>query len=218
MSSIAIQTVATTPYKDQKPGTSGLRKKTPIFMEGHYLHNFIQGSFRNPTSFPVYVQLPSQGSCPRLYFSRWRRRKVHLVFLFDGIDTTILEVVRNNIVSVLKTLDNQQVIENIVRDDLFTGLKSEEYLYGEGKRKIDKYTTSAICMFTIMNIVDINEQYGRHTGNEVIIKISELVKQNIASEYVFIRYMGPKFVIVFSGIEIADVTDFMNQLKERSKL
>lgn len=91
MSSIAIKTIATTPYKDQKPGTSGLRKKTPIFMEGHYLHNFIQVSLRNPTLFPVYLQLPSQGSCPRLYFSRWRRRKVHLVFLFDGIDTTLVK-------------------------------------------------------------------------------------------------------------------------------
>ena len=42
---IAVNTVPTTPYKDQKPGTSGLRKKTPIFMEGHYLHNFIQVSY-----------------------------------------------------------------------------------------------------------------------------------------------------------------------------
>ena len=39
---ISVQRVPTTPYKDQKPGTSGLRKKTPIFMEGHYLANFIQ--------------------------------------------------------------------------------------------------------------------------------------------------------------------------------
>ena len=44
-SMIAVNTVPTTPYKDQKPGTSGLRKKTPIFMEGHYLHNFIQVSY-----------------------------------------------------------------------------------------------------------------------------------------------------------------------------
>lgn len=45
MSVISVKTVPTTPYKDQKPGTSGLRKKTPIFMEGHYLANFIQVSY-----------------------------------------------------------------------------------------------------------------------------------------------------------------------------
>ena len=37
-----IITVETSPIEGQKPGTSGLRKKTPTFMEPHYLENFVQ--------------------------------------------------------------------------------------------------------------------------------------------------------------------------------
>jgi len=40
-----IETVATQPIEGQKPGTSGLRKKTKVFMGAHYLENYVQATF-----------------------------------------------------------------------------------------------------------------------------------------------------------------------------
>jgi len=133
---------------------------------------------------------------------------------FDNVDITILEVIKDNIVSVLKTVVHQKTLESIVRKDLFSELYSEEYLYGEGKRIIDQYTISTICMFRIINIEEINKDYCRELGNEVIRKISAYVRNNISKDYIFVRYMGPKFVIAFSGVDSEGVASFVNDLKE----
>ena len=163
------------------------------------------GRAKSAMFFPLFID--------NVYIGYWiiEGNKPHE---FDNVDVTILEVVKNNIVSVLRTLETQQVIENTVRDDKFSKLKSAEYLFGEGKKIINRYTTSTVCLFKITNLEDINKEINRETGNEIIKQVAEVTKESLSSEYIFVRYMGPKFAIVFSGIELDAVNDFMKILKE----
>lgn len=156
--------------------------------------------------FPLYID--------NIYIGYWiiESNEAHA---FDNMDTNILGTIKENIVSVLKTVSYQNAIENIYRVDKTTGLFSAEYLYGTGKRQIDKFPQSSICMFNITNIEEINEKFGRNVGTDVIIEVVNKVKTNIASEYIFVRYMGPKFAIAFSGADVDGVTDFINDLKNK---
>ena len=187
---------------------SAIPKYITIEKEGERLpyQKMELGRAKSAIFFPLYIE--------NVYIGYWiiEGSKPHE---YDHIDTTVLEVIKNNIVSVLKTVENQQVLENIVRDDKFTSLKSAEYLFGEGKKTIDNYTTSTVCLFRITNLEEINEKYGRNIGNETVTKVSEVVKQNLSKEYIFVRYMGPKFAIVFSGIEMETIVNFMQDIKEK---
>ncbi len=163
------------------------------------------GRAKSAMFFPLYID--------NVYIGYWiiESSEPHA---FDNIDTSVLGIVKENIVAVLKTVSYQNTIENIYRIDKNTGLNSAEYLYGKGKRIADKYEQSTICMFKIINIEQINEKLGRDTGTQLIIDICNVIKRSISSEYIFVRYMGPKFAIVFSGVDIEGVESFTKSMKD----
>lgn len=187
---------------------TGIPKYITVEKEGERLpyQKMEFGRAKSAMFFPIYID--------NVYIGYWiiEGSTPHE---FDNIDTTILEVVKNNIVAVLKTVENQSTIEKIVKDDKYSELKTAEYLYTEGKKIIDKYSTSTVCLFKIINLVQVNEEVSRKTGDNLINVVCKTIKQDLSPEYLFVRYMGPKFAIVFSGVDAQAVEEFMKTVKEK---
>ena len=155
--------------------------------------------------FPLYID--------NVYIGYWIIES-SVIHAFDNVDTTLLEVIKDDIVAMLKTVSYQNAMESIVRTDQFTGLNSAEYLYGQAKATIDSTPTSTVCMFRITNIEEINKKYSRETGNNIIIEIANWVKTTIDSSDIFVRYMGPKFAIIFIGKSQDDIIEIVKNLRE----
>ena len=120
------------------------------------------GRAKSAIFFPLYID--------NVYIGYWiiENAEKHA---FDNMDLSIIDVVKENIITVLKTIAYQTTMEGIVREDLFTGLNSAEYLYGEGKLKLDKAISSQVCMFKIANLEEVNEEYNRITGNSLVAAV-----------------------------------------------
>ena len=52
----------------------------------------------------------------------------------------------------------------------------------------------------------------------MVTYVSNFVKQNLSPNYVFVRYMGPKFAIVFSGADVRGVSNFMRDIKQKIEM
>lgn len=84
-----IHTITTEPFHDQKPGTSGLRKKVRVFEQPHYLQNFVQAIFN---TVPVRGKALVLGGDGR-YFNR------------EAIQIIIKMAVANGVARLLVGLD-----------------------------------------------------------------------------------------------------------------
>ena len=120
---------------------------------------------------------------------------------FENVDIQILENLKQSIRNTVEVLSYEEALETMVRDDKFSELKSMEYLQTEGKILLEKHIRPQIVMFRIDNLEQINEEFSRQAGNVVITEVTKKILNITKGDNIFIRYMGPKFIIVFDDCE-----------------
>lgn len=154
--------------------------------------------------FPMYID--------NIYIGYWliEGNKSHE---FDNIDTTILEVIKNNLISAIRCIRNQKTLENLSRIDEITGLNTYEYLYANAIKIIDKYPISIVSLIKIINLQQIEEKISKKTADAVLKRVSEFIKSSLSPEYFCVKYSENILAIVFSGSDMEGVEKFLEDIK-----
>ena len=115
---------------------------------------------------------------------------------FENVDIQILENLKQAIRNTIEVLSYEEAIETMVRDDKFSELKTMEYLQTEGKMLLEQYNRPQIVMFRIDNLEEVNEEFSRNAGNVLITEVTKKIHSITRGDNIFVRYMGPKFIII----------------------
>lgn len=135
---------------------------------------------------------------------------------FKDLDMQIMVEIKSRLLDIVRTMSFQSSMENMVKQDLFSSLKTYEYLLTEGKLRLEKYDESTIIMYRISNLEQINEEFSRQAGNMTITNVTEAVNRVLhetKQNNIFVRYSGPRFAIAFPGI-IPENLNVMESIKK----
>ncbi|HRW64474.1 MAG TPA: alpha-D-glucose phosphate-specific phosphoglucomutase [Candidatus Competibacter sp.] len=84
---MSVETIASQPFQDQKPGTSGLRKKVKVFEKPHYLENFVQSIFDTQDG---YRDAPLVVGGDGRYYNRQAIQKILRIAAANGCGRVLL--------------------------------------------------------------------------------------------------------------------------------
>ena len=126
---------------------------------------------------------------------------------FDAQDLQFLSVIGYQMAATLKHFQRFSSIKNIALYDTLTGLYNrryfEERLGVEAQKSFYSGTPLSLVMVDIDHFKKINDTFGHTEGDQVLCKISSLLKTSVRKKDTVARYGGEEFILILpeAGLE-----------------
>ncbi len=115
-------------------------------------------------------------------------------------------------VSIRNALNHHKVKRLSVTDGL-TKLFNHSYFHKQLQNKEGK--AYSIAIMDIDNFKDFNDLYGHQAGDQVLRKISQVLKEGIRENDIVARYGGEEFVIYFNVVDKKILSKVINRLMKK---
>lgn len=117
----------------------------------------------------------------------------------------------------IESLEYIETISDMANTDFMTGVHNRRYFFRhmeeyfhEAKREGKSF---AIAMFDLDNFKNINDTYGHDTGDIVICKLAEILKENTKGSDIVARFGGEEFCVAIKNIDKEDAVAFFVRLR-----
>ena len=123
---------------------------------------------------------------------------------------------------VTELIQSMEKLEQLATTDPLTGLNNRRFYHLEGERIYDlaqRYQHSICVMtFDIDHFKQINDRYGHHSGDEVLVQVAELIKVTSRKSDIVARFGGDEFFVLLpestNGYAVALAKRLQARLKE----
>ncbi len=102
--------------------------------------------------------------------------------------------------------EKNEILDSLSKTDGLTKLYNHKYIINrlddEIKISFNQNTPLSVAMFDLDHFKNINDNFGHQVGDEVLVKVSECIKEKIRDSDIIGRYGGEEFLLILPGLTI----------------
>lgn len=121
------------------------------------------------------------------------------------------------VVKSVKNISNKKYIEKERDTDALTGLLTKQAGKSLAINKLDNNEKGVLFIIDMDNFKHINDTQGHLYGDDILIRLSNIIKENTRRIDIVSRFGGDEFVIFFPGMEKDEIAFKANNILELVK-
>lgn len=120
-------------------------------------------------------------------------------------------------IGIAQDITDKKTIEKMSITDTLTGLFNRRSLEATLNHEIamfERYrNVFSLILFDIDHFKKVNDTFGHQTGDDVLVKIAEIIKGNARETDYVCRWGGEEFIIIVSGLDSNGAFEFAQKLR-----
>ncbi|TSB48069.1 sensor domain-containing diguanylate cyclase [Alkalicoccobacillus porphyridii] len=178
-----------------------LTKKDSIYIGDTSLHPDVEsGLFRSMLAIPMVHKQSVHGAVFVTHQESYH-------FTFESFKL-LQSLVHHSTLAFTNTLLHEE-LEKLVITDHLTNLHSRNHLEASMDQSLEEHENGTFLLIDIDNFKRINDTYGHQIGDEIIVQVANIIRQNIRETDIAARWGGEELAVYLpkvklnTGIEIA---------------